>query len=523
MASPVAGLKPVWRHLLTQTRTFAVCSELVTSRGIITERSGRRVLELARLLAQDPRVHALSITDNPGGNAMLSADTLGTDLLARGQEVIIHLSCKDWNRNALQSHAWKLASEGFDNVLALSGDFPTGGYHGQASGVFDLDSVGLLRLFADLNAGLPQAAGGRGMARTRFFPGAVVSNFKRHEREVMPQYFKLAKKIENGASFIITQVGYDARKQDELLKYMALRGLETPVLANVYVLSPAAARYFHAGQIPGVVVTDELLALAERQGASPDRGRAFFLEFAARQCAVARGLGYRGVYLGGHLRYEDYDRLLELVAAFGEEDWRRFAGELRYSQPGEFYFFEADPDTGLSSTAVNREYLRSKSAAGQAGLPLGYRLHKLVHDRVFEPGTAGFAAGRRLYRAVEGAGEGVRRALHGVEQALKIAAFDCRDCGDCSLPEIAFLCPESQCAKNQRNGPCGGTRQGRCEVGEKECIWALAYQRLKAQGKEEQMLERPVVFKDGALQGTSAWANAFLGRDHRGQSAKGSG
>lgn len=519
MHTPIAGIKPTWRHLLAETDEFAICAELVTSRGVITERSGRRVLELARLLAQHPRMHALSITDNPGGNAMLSADTMGTDLLARGQEVIIHLSCKDWNRNALQSHAWQLASEGFDNVLALSGDFPTGGYQGRASGVFDIDSVGLLRMFSDLNAGLPLEAGGRGMERTHFFPGAVVSNFKRHEREVMPQYFKLAKKIENGAAFIITQIGYDARKQDELLKYMRRRGLEVPALANVYVLSPAAARYFHAGTIPGVVVTDPLLALAEKQGASPDKGRAFFLELAARQCAIARGLGYRGVYLGGHLRYEDYERLLELIVHFGEGDWREFATELRFSQPGEFYFFEPDPDTGLSSTQINREYLHSKSAealrAARRELPLGYRLNSLVHDRVFEPGTPGFRAGRRIAQAVERAGEGVRRALHGVEQAIKIAAFDCRDCGDCSLPEIAFLCPESQCVKNQRNGPCGGTRQGKCEVGEKECIWALAYQRLKAEGREEKMLDRPVVFKDGALQGTSAWANAFLERDHR--------
>jgi methylenetetrahydrofolate reductase (NADPH) len=68
--------------------------------------------------------------------------------------------------------------------------------------------------------------------------------------------------------------------------------------------------------------------------------------------------------------------------------------------------------------------------------------------------------------------------------------------------------------KNQRNGPCGGTRQGLCEIGEKECIWAGAYDRLKAVGEEEKMLDRPVVFRNGALLGTSAWANTFLGRDH---------
>ena len=77
--------------------------------------------------------------------------------------------------------------------------------------------------------------------------------------------------------------------------------------------------------------------------------------------------------------------------------------------------------------------------------------------------------------------------------------FGCRDCGDCSLPDIAYVCPESQCAKNQRNGPCGGTREGLCEVYDTECIWSLAYERLKAYGEEESMLDGPVVIKDNAL------------------------
>ena len=71
------------------------------------------------------------------------------------------------------------------------------------------------------------------------------------------------------------------------------------------------------------------------------------------------------------------------------------------------------------------------------------------------------------------------------------------------------------CAKNQRNGPCGGTRDGLCEVYDTECIWSQAYERLKAYGEEEEMLDGPVVVKDNALAGTSAWANAFLGRDHQ--------
>jgi methylenetetrahydrofolate reductase (NADPH) len=530
--SPVKGTsslgawqKSSFRHLLQETNTFVTCAELVTSRGVITERSGRRVLELARELAHHPRIHALSITDNPGGNAMISADLLGTDLISRGQDVIIHLSCKDWNRNALQGRGWQLASEGFNNILALSGDYPTDGYQGQASGVFDIDSVALLKMFSDMNAGMTLADGqgkrrGR-MEPTHLFLGAVVNNHKRYERELMPQYFKLAKKIESGAQFIINQIGYDSRKQDELLKYMALRRLEVPVVANVYVLSLAAARYFHAGKIPGCVVTDELLALAERQAQSADKGKQFFLELAARQCAIAKGLGFRGAYLGGHLRYEDYERILELADGFGEHDWMDFARDIGFAQPEEFYFFEPGSSPGLSSTSINREYLRSKTAEAlkplKHSLPLGYRLNRSVHRAVFSEGSAGFAAGKKLFEAVERAGSGVQRTLHGAEQALKILAFDCRDCGDCSLPDIAYLCPESQCAKNQRNGPCGGTRQGKCEVGEKDCIWALAYDRLKACGEEETMLQRPVVIKNGQLKGTSAWANTFLKKDHHGK------
>ena len=493
-------LKPELRQLLGRPGAFVTVAELATTRGLMTQAGAGKVLGLARSLAEHPRVDALSITDNPGGHAMLSADAMGTDLMYRGQEVIIHLSCKDWNRNALESRCWMLASAGLRNVLALSGDYPVTGYHGQASPVFDIDSVGLLQLLSEVEGG-------------DFFAGAAVNNYKKHESEVMPQYFKLAKKIACGARFVINQIGYDARKMDELLRYMRAHELQAGVVANVFVLSGPVARYFHAGKIPGVTVTDEMLAVAERRAASPDKGKAFFLEFAAKQCAIARGLGYGGMYLGGHLRLQDFEAIFALLDSFGKDDWREFARELRFAQRDEFYYFEADEGTGLSSDEVNRSYLRSKQRPPSA--PLTYQANRMLHALAFEEGTPGFRAGGALYSIVERS-PNLARALHAGEHALKAALFDCRDCGDCSLPELAYLCPESQCAKNQRNGPCGGTHGGTCEVGEKECIWSRAYRRLKAYGEEERTLDGPVVFKNAALKGTSGWANAFLGRDHRG-------
>jgi len=508
--------KPSLRHLLTETERFVTAVEIVTSRGMITERRSQRVLGLARELAASPRIDVLSITDNPAGDAMLSADTLGTDLIGRGQEVIIHLACKDWNRNALQSRAWKLASEGFHNVLALSGDVPVRGYKGAAAPVFDIDSVGLLRMYSDMNEGtVIHGREGDVVDRTAFFLGAVVTNHKRQENEVMPQLFKLRKKVEHGARFVINQIGYNARKDHELIRWVGQEGLDIALLANVFVLSRASARVFHAGRVPGVTVSAELLEAVERAAAGPDGGHAFFLDLAARQVAIARGLGFRGAYLGGHLEAEDYERVLDAAAAY-EPDWPALARELQYDLPDEWYLYERDAETGLAAPELNRAYAASlaKRRRGR-GAPLSYRVSRKVHDAVFAEDAPLAPAARRFYERAERAPRPVGRVLHLVEQAAKVPMFECRDCGDCSLPDIAYLCPESQCAKNQRNGPCGGTREGgMCEVGDKPCIWARAYDRLKPYGEEATMLDGPAVIKDNALAHTSAWANTLLGRDH---------
>ena len=393
-----------FREQLARPGAFVVAAEVVTSRGLITAESSRRVMEMARELAADPRIDVLSITDNPGGNAMLSPDTLGTDLISRGQEVIIHLSCKDWNRNALESRGWKLGSEGFDNVLALSGDYPVTGHKGLAAPVFDIDSVGLLSLFSEMNRGLPDARKPetRGSTRTDFFLGCVVTNHKRHEREVMPQYFKLRKKIEAGARFVINQIGWNTRKDDELLRWIRREQLPVSVLANVYLLSLPAARAFNQGKIPGVVVTDELLALAERHAASPDKGRAFFFDLAAKHIAVARGLGFDGVYLGGHMPAPTFGEILDLAGRFAEDDWREFAREIHYPFADEFYLFEADPETKLSSDVVNAEYLESKRRRKtELRVPLKYRFSRRLHAAAFEPDAPLFPAGRSFYRTVE--------------------------------------------------------------------------------------------------------------------------
>jgi methylenetetrahydrofolate reductase (NADPH) len=292
----------------------------------------------------------------------------------------------------------------------------------------------------------------------------------------------------------------------------------------VYLLSRPAARAFHAGRIPGVIVTDDLLELAERYGAGPDKGRAFFLDLAAKQMAVARGLGFNGAYLGGHATAETFGQILDGAAAYANDDWRELSRALRFGRPGEFYLFEPDPGTGLSSDELNHAYVESRrKRRTDLRVPLIYRFSRRVHDTVFDSEGPLHEPARALYEKLDAAPKPVGRAAHLLEQAAKVPMFKCRDCGDCSLPDIAYVCPESICAKNQRNGPCGGTRDGLCEVYDTECIWSQAYERLKAYGEETEMLSNPVVVKDNALARTSAWANDLLGRDHHAKSGEFSG
>jgi methylenetetrahydrofolate reductase (NADPH) len=77
----------------------------------------------------------------------------------------------------------------------------------------------------------------------------------------------------------------------------------------------------------------------------------------------------------------------------------------------------------------------------------------------------------------------------------------------------------SQCPKDERNGPCGGSHDGTCEVLPRPCVWVRAYDRAKPYGEELALLDRDPVVVDHSLARTSAWANTYLARDHYGRAA----
>jgi methylenetetrahydrofolate reductase (NADPH) len=469
------------------------------------------VLENARKAARSGKVCAISITDNPGGNPAIATDILCAEIKKAGIEPLVHIAFRDKSRNQAESLLFQLAALDIHNILILTGDYPsTMGFKGKSKPVFDLDSVNGLRLVAEMNRGLEHEILRKPvrLAETHFFAGVAFSPFKQMEAEVMGQCYKMQKKIEAGADFAITQVGYDARKLHEFNMWLKTKNHRIPALAGIYVLSYPVAKTMHENNIPGCVVTDKLLSCLAAESASKDKGKQARLDRAAKMYAIAKGLGYKGAYISGqNLPFES----MEYILSRGNElagKWMDLLPEFDYPQENGFYFFEKEPATGLNTS--------TPAAKNQSpSNPPIHVISRIVHALVFEPTSLLFKPIQRLMQWIDSS-PFFYRILHFFERGSKGALYACKDCGDCALFDTAYLCPVSQCPKDQRNAPCGGSFHGWCEVypEEKQCVWVRAYLRLKNQGKEDEIGKNLVPPCNWELWQSSSWINYFLGRDH---------
>ncbi|MCL2742585.1 MAG: methylenetetrahydrofolate reductase C-terminal domain-containing protein [Planctomycetaceae bacterium] len=502
-------MKRPLRETLTQpNESFPLGAEIVTSRGIPT--SGKdAALETASVLLADERFSYVSITDNPGGNPMLPPDYLAAKLADYAPNVVIHLSCKDFNKAGLESQLWRYAAEGFENILALSGDLPTDGYPVRSTGVFDLDSVGLLAMITAMNSGLPVKNRKQqvvNLPATDFFTGCAVNPFKQNENELVPQYYKLLRKIKAGAKWVLPQLGYDMRKFAEVKTFLEKFNSNVPLIGNVYVLTKTAAEMFNAGVLAGCTVSDGLLADIKKYCAGEDKGKQFFKELAAKQIAVFRGLGFTAAHIGGIAKPESFFEIADLSKQFAD-DWKTFYNEIQYSDVGTFFYYDAE---GRENTVLSQRK-RTKN------VNLFYRFSRLVHAVAFNRNRALYPVLKSLYRFLKRdklVCRCVSKTLHLIESSGKNLMYGCSDCGDCGLPDTAYLCPMNSCSKNMRNGPCGGSQNGRCEAGDKNCVWTIAYDRMKYFGEWDDFKDLPPICYNAALKDTSSWANLYLDRDH---------
>ena len=81
-------------------------------------------------------------------------------------------------------------------------------------------------------------------------------------------------------------------------------------------------------------------------------------------------------------------------------------------------------------------------------------------------------------------------------QGVTTLKFNCDQCGECYLNYTGGICPLTNCPKALLNGPCGGAREGKCEVNpDADCAWVLIYDRLKRMGKLD-LLQKVMLPRD---------------------------
>lgn len=202
---------------------------------------------------------AFNVTDNQSARVHTSSLAVSIMLQQAGLDPILQVTCRDRNRLGIQSDLLGASIFGISNVLALSGDAPIWGDHPQAQGVFEIDSINLVRILRMMRDDQVFENGKRiPKIAPNYFIGAAANPF------APPHDFRptrLAKKVAAGAQFIQTQLIYNVPRFREYMKRVVDMGLheKTAILAGVGPIRSARGAEFMKNEVAGMDVPDEIV------------------------------------------------------------------------------------------------------------------------------------------------------------------------------------------------------------------------------------------------------------------------
>ena len=270
------------QRMLREQR-FVVSVELDPPRG----GNAATMLDVARTLAASGEVHVLDINDNPMARARMNALMAAVAIEREcGIETIPHVTPRDTSVMGLQSALLGAHAEGVRNVLAVTGDPPEVGDYPGASGVYEVDSIGLARVLAHLNGGTD--ANGREIdAPTSFFTGVAVNPAA---DDLDAELARFAEKVDAGAQFAMTQALFDLSYLERMLERLG-GASPIPLLVGVfYVRSHQLALRLH-NEVPGIVVPEPVQARLRDAGRdAPAVGRELAKELIAGSRSLAAGV-----------------------------------------------------------------------------------------------------------------------------------------------------------------------------------------------------------------------------------------
>lgn len=287
-----------WRKI--QSGKFAISVEIDPPKGTSVD----RVLDQVKRVTASGCVDVIDINSGTLARVGMDALMLAGALEAHGIETIPHLTTRDANIIGLQAMllgAWSVG--GVRNVLAITGDPPSLGDHPETSGVYEVDSTGLVKVLARLNQGTDWAGKNLGGA-TNFTIGVAVNPVADDLQEEIRRFFA---KIEAGAHFAMTQPIFDPQHWHAFLKKIGGKS-PIPVLVGLWPLTSYKQAVRLNNEVPGILIPEATLKEMESAGASArDRG----FELARRMLNWARS-EMPGAYLIPP--FKRYEEILELFS-----------------------------------------------------------------------------------------------------------------------------------------------------------------------------------------------------------------
>ncbi|MSQ15461.1 MAG: bifunctional homocysteine S-methyltransferase/methylenetetrahydrofolate reductase [Dehalococcoidia bacterium] len=235
---------------------FVVSVELDPPRGI----NPAKVIAGAAML-RDLGVDSINIGDSPMARVRMSCIALARLIQEQsGVETIIHFTTRDRNLMAIQSELIGAHALGIRNVIALTGDPPRLGDYPNATGIWDVDSIGLISILKRLNEGRDYA--GNSLARpTSFFIACALTP---QAPDRVKERERLRRKLDAGADIVMTQPLYTKEEVEECLDYFG--PIPVPILLGVLPLQSYRHAEFMHNEVPGIFVSQELRDRMQRAG-----------------------------------------------------------------------------------------------------------------------------------------------------------------------------------------------------------------------------------------------------------------
>ena len=236
---------------------FAISVELDAPRGLDATKS----IEGARVLASNG-IEAVNIADGPRATARMSALALALQVKEHVDiDVIVHYCCRDRNLLGMQMDLLGAHALGIRNLLCVTGDPPKMGNYPDATGVFDLDSVELVRAVHNLNHGIDFGGDSLGQASEFVIGCGCNPGHEPLEKEVE----KFRRKLDAGAEFVFSQPLYDPALLERFLT--AIRPFANiPFLVGILPLASAKNAEFLHNEVPGMQVPAAIRARMEGAG-----------------------------------------------------------------------------------------------------------------------------------------------------------------------------------------------------------------------------------------------------------------